>query len=297
MKKVYSSSVDVCHLFAQRTQDEATTSSRNLFFDDKNKIYSYGYHYLLAEFINDENILINNSGYSNTTSKHISEITQATRQYKQHFFKDICLQNVYNRIINASQKLINARKKEVYALEIINAYESFTSFVKEFKQYVNYSSYSYYSNVYTLTSENELINSDKFKEIKSIYLQIFKNKEQFIEQGKERLKREKERAKEKLKKDLEKFFTYEIDYINTRDLNEDFLRISQDKTQIETTQRIRIDINEAKNLYRLIKDGKDVRGYKIGYYTIISLNGVLKVGCHNINRNNLTEIGEQIINL
>jgi hypothetical protein len=297
MKKVFTSSIEVCHVFAQRTQDEATTSTRNLFFDDKNKIYSYGRHYLLAEFINDETILINNTGYSNTTSKHISQITQATRQYKQHFFKDICLQNVYNRIKEASQKLINARKKEVYALEIINAFESFTSFLNEFKQYVNYSS-SYYSyGSYNLTSENELKNSDKFKEIQSIYLQIFENKESFIEAGKERIKREKEKAKEKLKKDLEKFFNYEIDYINTRDLKEDFLRISEDKRNIETTQQIKIDINEAQTLYRLIKEGKDIKGYRIGYYTVISLNGVLKVGCHNINRNNLTEIGEQIINL
>lgn len=294
MKKVFTSSIEVCHLFAQRTQDEATTSTRNLFFNDRNKIYSYGHHYLLAEFINDETILINNSGYSNTTSKHISQITQATRQYKQHFFKDICLQNVYNRIKEASQKLINARKKEVYALEIINAYESFTSFVKEFKKYINYSS-NYYG--YNLNDEIGLKNNSQFDEIQSIYLQIFEDKESFIEQGKERIKREKERAKEKLQKDLEKFFTYEIDYINTRDLQEDFLRISQDKTQIETTQQIKIDINEAKALYMLIKEGKDIRGHKIKYYGVISLNGVLKVGCHNINRNNLTEIGEQIINL
>jgi hypothetical protein len=292
MKKVFTSSIEVCHLFAQRTQDEATTSARNLFFNDINKIYSYGRHYLLAEFINDETILINNSGYSNTTRKHISQITQATRQYKQHFFKDICLNNVYDRITEASQKLINARKKEVYSLEIINAFESFTSFVNEFKKFVNHS-----CSGYNLVSEEALKLNDNFKEIQSIYLQIFENKESFIEAGKERLKREKEKAKEKLKKDLEKFFTYEIDYINTRDLQEDFLRISEDKTQIETTQQIRIDINEAKNLYRLIKEGKDIRGHKIGYYTIISLNGVLKVGCHNINRNNLTEIGEQIINL
>lgn len=292
MKKVFSSSVEVCHIFAQRTQDEGKTTSRNLFFDDKNKIYSYGYHYLLAEFINDETILINNTGYSNTTSKHISQITQATRQYKQHFFKDICLNNVYDRITEASKKLINARKKDFYALEIINAFESFTSFLNEFKQFVNHS----YSG-YNLVSEEALKLNDNFKEIQSIYLQIFENKESFIEQGKERVKREKERAKEKLKKDLEKFFNYEIDYINTRDLKEDFLRISEDKRNIETTQQIKIDINEAKALYRLIKEGKDIKGYRIGYYTVISLNGVLKVGCHNINRNNLNEIGEQIINL
>ena len=223
MKKVYTSSIDVCHLFAQRTQDEAKTSSRNLFFE-ANKIYSYGYHYLLAEFINEETILINNLGYSRTTQKHISQITQATRQHKQHFYKNICLDYVYNRITEASKKLINARKKEVYSLEIINAFESFTSFVNEFKKFVNHS----YSG-YNLANEEALKFNDNFKEIQSIYLQIFENKESFIEAGKERLKQEKEKAKAKLKQDLNKFFNYEIDYINSKQIEEDFLRISEDK--------------------------------------------------------------------
>jgi hypothetical protein len=289
MKKVYTSSIEVCHLFAQRTQDEARTSSRNLFFDNKNKIYSYGHHYLLAEFINDETILINNSGYSNTTRKHISQITQATRQYKQHFFKDICLDNVYDRILNASKKLINARKKDFYALEIINAFESFTSFLNEFKKFVNHS----YSG-YNLVSEEALKLNDNFKEIQSIYLQIFENKESFIEAGRERLKQEKDKAKQKLKQDLNKFFNYEIDYINSKQIEEDFLRISEDRQHVETSQRVKISIDEAKKLYYMIENNQDIKGHKISNYTVISLNGVLKIGCHKINVNNVHEIGKQL---
>jgi len=75
MKTVFNSSSDVIHLFAQRSQDNARCS--NVFFD-KNKIYSYGYHYLLGEFISnnkgDEAIMINNLGYSSTTGKHIDQL-------------------------------------------------------------------------------------------------------------------------------------------------------------------------------------------------------------------------------
>ena len=131
MKKVFSSNYDVIHLFAQRTQDEARTQTNNVFFKN-NELYSYGYHYLLAEFINEETILINNTSYSNSTSKHINIITQASRQYKQYFFEEICLSNVYNTIKDASKKLINARKKEVYASTIIKTFESFESFFNEF---------------------------------------------------------------------------------------------------------------------------------------------------------------------
>ena len=48
-----------------------------------NKIYSYGSHYLLGEFIDDETIIINNEGYSVTTSKHIGLLINATRDKRQ----------------------------------------------------------------------------------------------------------------------------------------------------------------------------------------------------------------------
>ena len=78
-------------------------------------------------------------------------------------------------------------------------------------------------------------------------------------------------------------------------MDEDFLRVSQDRTQVETTQGVKIDIDDARNLYRLIKAGKDVAGERIGVYRVSSLNGHLVVGCHRINTKNMKEVGEKIL--
>ena len=81
MKTIFSNS-DLVHTFAQQTQQEGRTPNNGMFFYNQ-KIYSYGYHYLLGEFLDSETILINNSGYSVSTGKHISLVSNATRQYKQ----------------------------------------------------------------------------------------------------------------------------------------------------------------------------------------------------------------------
>jgi len=291
MKKVFSSNYDVIHLFAQRTQDEARTQTNNVFFKN-NELYSYGYHYLLAEFINDETILINNTSYSNSTSKHINIITQASRQYKQYFFEEICLSNVYDTIKEASKKIIKARKKEVYASTIIKTFESFESFFNEFN-FCFYYSNSFY-NGYHKQEKNLIVKNDNYKEIKKIYKAIKKDENKYVEEGKERVKKEIKKAKEKLKADLNKFFNYKIDYVNSKQIEEDYLRISEDKQHVETSQRVKISIDEAKKLYYMIENNQDIKGYKISNYIVISLNGVLKIGCHKINVKNVHEIGKQL---
>ena len=47
MKKVFSTSSEVMHLFANKNQDNATNQTRNAFFE-RTSLYSYGYHYKLA---------------------------------------------------------------------------------------------------------------------------------------------------------------------------------------------------------------------------------------------------------
>ncbi len=116
MRTSFPSSSDVIHLFAQKSQDFARCA--NVFFEG-NKIYSYGYHYLLAEFVGDY-IVINDTGYSNTTQKHISEIKSATRQYKQFFKSETDLVLVFGELETLVKGLQTARKKEnIQSLQII----------------------------------------------------------------------------------------------------------------------------------------------------------------------------------
>ena len=83
MKTVFTNT-DTIHTFAQQTQYEGRNSTNTIFFEG-NKIYSYGYHYLLGEFLDRNTILINDTGYSMTTSQHIGLLMGATSQYKQYY--------------------------------------------------------------------------------------------------------------------------------------------------------------------------------------------------------------------
>ena len=275
MKTRFNNSTEVMHVFAQRTQFEGRAS--NVFFYGE-KIYSHGYHYLLAEFKTINNklfILINNSGDSHTTSKHIAEVRQATRQYKQYFTLDVDFDYVYNSIVNNFNKLLKVRKQDIYTTEIINKFESLTN-------------YPLFNNIVKKTA--------KYKEIEKIYKHV--NNPEYISNAKELNKKKEEKEKRakdlKLKKDLKKFMNYEIDYIKN---DEDFVRISKDKTSVETSQCIDVPINEAKLLYSLINNGMDIKGRKIGNYTVISINGVLKIGCHHINIKNMHKIGNQLLKI
>jgi hypothetical protein len=56
MKTVFTNN-EIFHVFNEQKQETGRTPNRNIFFEN-NKIYSYGYHYLLGEFI-DENTIRN----------------------------------------------------------------------------------------------------------------------------------------------------------------------------------------------------------------------------------------------
>ena len=278
MKTKFNSKSDVMHVYAQQEQFEGR--SGNVFFYGK-KIYSYGYHYLLAEIKEtangDEYILINDSGYSVSTSKHISEIRQATRQYKQLFVtetdKDKVLSHLKNYLL---PKLLKATKPEIYISEAIGLYNK------------------YVGNCLFIGIEPD-------SEIVELFTTYFagENCKIVVERAKiefrDRKERERKEKAEQLKINVEKFYNYETDYIYNTD--QDFIRVSIDKTEVETSQRVKVPIKEAKILYKLIQAGKDIKGFRIGYYTVISINGVLKVGCHNINIESMHKVGNEIINL
>ena len=269
MKKVFNNSADVLHLFAQQTQEHAKCS--NVFFYGK-KCYSYGYHYKLAEFI-DGFILINDTGYSNTTSKHIAQVTGATRQYKQYFESNVNLDIVLNFVKNQYEKLLKAKKPTIYIDSILTKFEAF----KEYPL-------------------NQKLICDKYKELKKISDEVFiiaHNIGTFKDTLKELKKANEKKQKSILNKSIKNFEQYKVNFIKSE---EDYLRFSQCGEYIETSQQIKVTRNEAKALYSLILAKKDIKGYNISGYIVTSLNGTLKIGCHKINIHSMNKIGKQLIN-
>lgn len=274
MKTVFSNS-DLVHTFAQRSQSEGRTSSGGLFFKD-DKIYSYGYHYLLGEFIDDKTIIINDAGYSSSTGKHISMLRSATRQYRQLYQTNICIGLVRNRILEASDKLKTARKPEIYVSTIIRDFEVLTDHLKEFKK-VN------------------TLKGNEYKEIKKIYSALKKDEGKYLEQAKARGKKEKEKLQKAFQEKLNSFYEYKVNRLFFSDIKEDYLRVSQDGDYVETTQQVRIEKGDAINLYRLIKSGLNVSGQRIGNYRVNGINTHLMIGCHRINLKSVTTVGELLL--
>lgn len=263
MKRVFNSSVDVMHVYAQREQSDARCS--NVFFEG-DRIYSYGRHYLLGEFIdNGKAIVINDIGYSVTTSKHIYQLIQATRQYKQFFTSTCRGVEVVPKLQELFNKLPRARNKAQYINEINGIFEKYTEYLEYRK--INKRGNTYYRDAKKI---HKLVNSMDVDAI---------------------LKKEKERQDKAKAKKIAEFMNYDVDYLYGMDV--DYVRLSLDKTRVETSQGVKVDIDEARLLYKMIKQGKDIKGHKIDSYTVISVNGVLTIGCHKIK--NFKEIGEQIL--
>lgn len=88
IRKVFSSDM-VCHVFAQREQDEARNQTGNVYFWG-DTLFSYGSHFPMAVFFDgafgDKKktvVLFNSSSYSAITSGHQSMARRALSQYEQ----------------------------------------------------------------------------------------------------------------------------------------------------------------------------------------------------------------------
>ena len=271
MRTVFSNSDDVIHIFAQQSQSEGRCS--NIFFNGT-KIYSYGYHYLLGEFIDKNTIVINDEGYSSTTNKHIWSLKSGTKQYRQFYKTNVDLKLVYSNVQSLVNKLSKANKKELYTMPILSHYD-------ELNKYLEYTK-----------TKTQISKTKEYKYIKKIALSIEKDMPVLMEALKIRQIKEAKKEAIKIAAKLVDFRNHKTNYVKSK---LDYLRLSIDKTCIETSQGVKIEIKEAKILNSLISKGKDINGFKLGYYTVIGLaNNILKVGCHNIELNEINLISKHL---
>lgn len=291
MKKVFSNTSETIHVFAQQTQSEGRNSSSSVYFRE-NKVYSYGSHYLLGEFINPETIIINDFGYSATTSKHISELNQATYHKTQFFTSSICINSVENDIKGNLKSLVNARKPELYintilqAVGRLNKWAAYCKETKSFKDEYKIESFKY--RVLPSSPVLKKLNKISSDLLTPDYLAKIKAKGK-IDAIKLKAKNTKE-----LKTKLIEFNTYKISRFNIGDF--DYLRISENGLFVETSQNIKIDLNDAKKLYIAIKRKVNIEGEKIGYYTVNKIDSkALTIGCHKIDLKSVISVGEKLI--
>ena len=260
MKTVFTNS-EIVHVFNEQNQYEGRTSNGSMYFYN-NKIYSYGSHYLLGEFIDNRTIVINNKGYSNSTSKHIYLLIDATRDKKQYYTTKTDYKIVNQNIKEYLNKLVRARKtKEYYLNKIDTTLKMYFDYLEYTKQKTKFNSYKEHRE--TLRIANKFYNDfDNLKEtIKEANLKA------------------SIKAKKEIVQKLKDWKSNKINWFRNK-TNLDYLRVNGEN--IETSQNVKIPISEAKRVLKLI-EAKKVIGQRIdNRFTVTSFNNFLKVGCHNI---------------
>jgi hypothetical protein len=306
MKTIFSSNSDVAHNFATHDQYYGSSSNRNLYFEH-NKIYSYGSHYLLGvKFLIGEtkHIIIDDRGYSNSTSRHISILRSATRHFKQFSTQSIDLDVVHGKIKDYSLKIPRARQsKGFYINQIQRMYNDFVNFQNYAKKHKNKKTIL---NLYIIDQRDK-----KFKEIKYIYNGIKENLLDFQQEIIEINKKIALQKKKKNQKAIKNFRDRKTDHCRA---NFDVLRLDHIETGenltdyfVRSGQGIKMNVIDSLNGIEMIKkyvsytkntkenDQNFIRGQKIGNYTIISfLNNILNIGCHKIKLAEILEIEKQI---
>lgn len=265
MRTVFKSS-EIAHVWASQSQDKGRAG--NIFFEDKT-IYSYGYHFPIAKFINKDTVLVTTRRYSNSTSKHKRIVENAIGNHLKkvyiHKFESVISQIEYytDEILSLLKKSESARsRKEVYKNE---ARRLFLELIEYSKIMKDKSGNKDLKKLDGLT--NGVIDYEKYihnQEVMKKRLISIRNKKNAIKKESD-LKSWLNGEKIKL--------IFDYDKIYLRIMGED----------VETSWGAIVPLREAKILWDMIQKGKKVIGHEIGYYKVLSIDKEsITIGCHKI---------------
>jgi hypothetical protein len=262
MKKVVAPQT-VCHLFAHQSQDEAMTSSRNLYFRGK-ELYSYGSHFCIAKFLDHHNLLFTERSYSNTTAGHISIAGSALSHKTLIYCADPTgsHQSNFNYWQAAAEghleKLRKANKPELYLIQL----DRIKNKAKIYADWFKISIPATLEAALSITNKAEVVNYLETKRI-------------LIEAEEARIKAENA---VKHAKDLADWRVFDRQRIYSRD-GFDYLR--KNKDGFETTQGVMIPLEVGLRFYNNIKNVKP--GDKFLSYDVSDVTDeYISIGCHKV---------------
>jgi hypothetical protein len=270
IKRVFSNSSQVIHLWANQSQDSARAS--NVFFDGAS-LYSYGTHYELGRMIqvNGRSVaLINTRGYSNTTAKHISWTKRAVTHLPAIYCKTGDFVNWKTALIEMQDELIdslmgNFSRRRFYSADL-GTKDNY--FVEQLERFNNTCS---------------AVNMDHLRlDVPADFWALLNEHAQSC-LNKVNVKREERRLKllEQAKLDESAWRTGGPLTEALRSLRPMLLRVRGEEMQ--TTGGASVPVSHALRLLSLIERGKAKSGERVGHFTVSKVSSdTVKIGCHEI---------------
>lgn len=304
MKTVFNNH-ECMHIFAQQTHDQGRTNNGNVFFTG-DTIYSYGHHFPMAHFIDNNTVLVNNDSYSVSTSSHQSDLGGAICHHKRFFVSTEILKHfLYSQefdkyfrgklvdyALSESKDNINkASKRRKASLKD----QDLSSARDELQEAIDIFSHFKKKPPVKLTKALELLNNDIDSVIASHKTAIDKEKAVAVK---------KEKAKQaKLMLNADKWRTNTLEQGESIwGLKDTLMRVNGDR--VETSKNAHFPVTHAKVAFYKILDcvrtgtpwktnGRTINlgNFKIDY---IHENGDVKAGCHFVKYSEIERVAKEL---
>lgn len=277
---------ELTHVWANQTQTHGTGS--NMFFEHQT-IYSYGYHFKLAQYVYNKKgtkcVFFNDKSYSNTTSKHQSLVWRSVPPNIE-FFKVVSFFENIETATNSHLENLNSflskakesQEKSIRATKLKNGYINQTEInINIFEKYLSFFDLHEFIWEYpTIQNKYAQIvnwlfdykNSDEFKKWQIKQIEIKKAKEE----------KEKERAKDM----ISQFRDFKISSIYAN-LGFYLLRYNKETNNVETSGGVKVAKDLFLSAYQRLINNQLFKGEHVDKYTFNGIDGeIVSVGCHKI---------------
>ena len=292
MKRKFNTIEDCIHTYAQFSQDQG--ESGNVFFYG-NTLYSYGHHFPLAHrTTNDKGencILLNGRTYSNSTTRHQHITSSATRHYNKIVSFGMNQDTKYGTSVSTEEHQRNEthyiREFETIARNLATARKP-AKYIEQARSLND--QFFVYANFFGLTPSQEY--QQAYQQATEVSEEL---KTKVKAQQAEILKRKKEREAEEAKEyavKVQEWITGERQSLSPRP-KIDILRRSGD--QVETSQGVKMTIQEAKAIYlQLVRKELKAGDKVLTGYTVSKVNGTVSIGCHTFETEYLLNFGKSL---
>lgn len=307
MKTVFDNR-QVAHVWAQQSQEHGRSNNGNMFFHNKT-IYSYGHHFPMGHFVDDNTVLLNSSSYSNSTGKqqgyvryavnHKRRIYVSTEVLKAFIFDDSFNTQAQNAASLECEKAVEFHLKRATAKKPLKYKErDFSNAVKAVEECRDL--FRAFATDFTprLIALIDMVSTDDFTKA--------------IENAKARAEKEtaERLAKEKAKQEIIEFEMRNF-WINDETMpsyhpsasNKIYMRIKGDN--IETSKGASFPVDHAKRAFSIVRLCREnethylrephQKTYHLGHFVIDRIeNGNVKAGCHFVEWDEIERIAREL---
>lgn len=294
MKTVFSNQ-ELPHIWASQTQQGGRGHS--FYFSGKD-IFSYGDHFCIARIADNKHVFITSRTYSKSTSKHkyytrnaVSHFTQISVPYPNaDLFESVergdsnakyWLAALTKQLADADNKRKRPETREgakANAIAIVQKIEKYMALTDQTLATKTKDTDTEHTRKLLIATCEQALGNMSRGAVEELIKHTALNE-------KRAETRKQNEAKRKMLAKVPAWIKGKENSNAIYGLSKIYLRVSVGT--VETSHGARVSMRAAKILFDRIQKGKDVVGFDLDGYIVVSINGVLKIGCHDIERSEI----------